>query len=95
VVLAWKTHKPLFDHTGYDGRIGVYEFLYVDEEIQDMIIEGASINKIRNFINSRNFQFMVEDAIEKVKQGLTSLDELIRIIPYRQIVQVYNKNTTR
>jgi type IV pilus assembly protein PilB len=62
--------------TGYRGRVGVYEILINDEQIQDMILRRASSHEItRAAHKSGNFRVMREDALEKAKQGLTTLEE--------------------
>lgn len=74
--------------TGYRGRIGIYELLVVDTDLQDDIAEGAHIHDIREKLLARGFASMVVDAMRKVREGTTTLDEVIRILPYR-----YLKNT--
>lgn len=73
-------------NTGYKGRIGLYELLLVGEELQDMISDGAARHDLRRFTASRGFRNMTLDAMDKASQGLTTLDELTRVLPYRQIV---------
>jgi type IV pilus assembly protein PilB len=62
--------------TGYRGRLGVYEILINDEQIQDMILRRASSHEINRAAHkSGNFRVMREDALEKARQGLTTLEE--------------------
>lgn len=72
--------------TGYRGRIGIFELLIIDESIQNLIFNGASSQAIRQQARKANFQLMLEDALNKVGQGLTSLEEIFRTIPYRQLI---------
>ncbi|MFP4169334.1 MAG: GspE/PulE family protein [Desulfonatronovibrionaceae bacterium] len=63
--------------TGYRGRLGVYEILLNDEQIQGMILRRASSHEIaRAAHKAGNFRMMHEDALEKAKQGLTTLEEI-------------------
>jgi type IV pilus assembly protein PilB len=63
-------------HTGFKGRTGVYEVLVVDEMIQDLILKRRSVHEIRNAaVASGNFKTLKENAIEKVLQGVTTLEE--------------------
>ncbi len=76
---------PACRHTGYKGRVGVYELLMVDEALQDMIAQGAARHEIRQALARKGFRTMTHDALDKVGLGRTTLDELVRVIPYRQI----------
>ena len=62
--------------TGYKGRIGVYEVLMIDDTIQDMIMKNCTAQEIsRSAINSGKLVSLKEDAVEKVIQGHTTLEE--------------------
>ncbi|ATB29291.1 GspE/PulE family protein [Melittangium boletus] len=73
-------------HTGYRGRVGIFELLLVDPGLQDLIVAGAHNARIREHARERGFKTMVDDALEKIAAGLTTLDELIRVVPYRHIL---------
>jgi type II secretory ATPase GspE/PulE/Tfp pilus assembly ATPase PilB-like protein len=73
-------------HTGYRKRVGIFELLLVDAGMQDLIATGAHNAQIRKYAQEHSFKTMVDDALEKIAAGLTTLDELIRVIPYRHIV---------
>jgi type II secretory ATPase GspE/PulE/Tfp pilus assembly ATPase PilB-like protein len=72
--------------TGYSGRIGLYELLVVDENLQGRIADGAPLHEIRRLSRDGGFQTLTHDGLGKVAQGMTTLDELVRVVPYRQIV---------
>lgn len=62
--------------TGFKGRIGVYEVLMIDEIVQDMIMKNCTAQEItRNAIHSGKLVSLKEDAVEKVIQGHTTLEE--------------------
>ena len=63
--------------TGYRGRIGIFEFLPVDEKLSSVIYERRPAEEIHR-VSGRATMF--DDGIAKVKAGITSLDELIRVI---------------
>jgi general secretion pathway protein E len=73
-------------HTGYRKRIGLFELLVLDAGLQDLIAAGAHNAQIRKYAREHFFKTMVDDALEKIAAGLTTVDELIRVIPYRHIV---------
>src|SRR5512145_299439 len=63
-------------HTGYKGRTGVYEVLVIDPMIQDMILKRRSAHEInRAAIDAGSFTTLRDNALEKVLQGVTSLEE--------------------
>ncbi len=73
-------------HTGYRGRVGIYELLMVEPGLQDLIVTGAHNARLREHARQHGFRPMVEDALDKIGAGLTTLDELTRVVPFRHIV---------
>lgn len=67
--------------TGYLGRIGVYELLEVTEEIAGMITDRATDKKILAEARGGGMRSMTEDGFDKARGGITTLDEVIRIVP--------------
>lgn len=66
---------------GYKGRIGVYEGILTDEEVERVIItENPSDREIQKASESQNILTMSEDGIIKVLAGTTSLEELRRVV---------------
>lgn len=70
----------LCNQTGYKGRVGIYEFMRVDETIQRMIMTGASTNDISKYAVSNGMITMRMDGLIKVKKGISSLQELLRVM---------------
>lgn len=68
------------NQTGYRGRLGIYEFLQVDDAIQRMIITDASTNEIKEHALQHGMITMRQDGLLKVKKGLSSVPELLRVI---------------
>lgn len=66
--------------TGYSGRIGVYELLVVTEEIQRLALEQKSSSEIQRMAVAQGMQTMRQDGLMKVKQGFTSIEEVLRVI---------------
>ncbi|HEX8705012.1 MAG TPA: GspE/PulE family protein [Myxococcaceae bacterium] len=73
-------------HTGYRKRVGIFELLMVDPGMQDLIVAGGHNAQLRRYAREHSFKTMVDDALEKIAAGLTTLDELVRVVPYRHIV---------
>jgi type II secretory ATPase GspE/PulE/Tfp pilus assembly ATPase PilB-like protein len=70
------------DETGYKGRVGVFEILLFDDQLRSMIRSNAPPNEIRNVIRGSGIRSFQEEALDKVKAGLTSLEEVFRVIPF-------------
>ena len=66
--------------TGYKGRKGVYEFLRITETIQKMILNRASTRDIHNVAVKEGMLTMRQHGLLKVRMGLTTLEELLRVI---------------
>src|SRR6202166_4259880 len=69
------------NHTGYSGRIGIYELLRVDESIRTIIRTSGNIDQIRATSRSNGMRLIQEDALEKVMNGTTTLEEILRVVP--------------
>ncbi len=66
--------------TGYRGRLGVYEVLEPDEKMRDLIASGASILEMTKLAREIGATPMIADAREKVNAGLTTLEEVLRVL---------------
>jgi len=68
------------NNTGYKGRIGVFEFLRVSETMQRLILRKASTNEIRELAIAEGMHTLRQDGLLKVKQGISCIEELLRVI---------------
>ncbi|MCV3391621.1 GspE/PulE family protein [Campylobacter sp. IFREMER_LSEM_CL2101] len=66
-------------HSGYKGRLMVAEFLFLDHNLKSMIENNANYENILTYALKKGFLTLGRDALEKVKLGLTSVDELRKI----------------
>jgi type IV pilus assembly protein PilB len=73
------------DQTGYRGRIGIYEMLVFDDPVRNAVRNGGRNDEIRMLARNNGMRFMQEYALEKVRQGLTTVDEVLRVIPFESI----------
>ncbi|HEY2109541.1 MAG TPA: ATPase, T2SS/T4P/T4SS family [Candidatus Acidoferrales bacterium] len=69
------------DLTGYKGRIGIYEILAVNNALRTAIREGGRNDEIRALARRNGMRLMHEYALERVKEGMTTLDEVLRVVP--------------
>lgn len=67
-------------NNGYKGRMGVFEIFKIDEDIKSLINSGGTYNEILNKAKSKGFKTLEENLIEKVNLGVTSFDEIIKLI---------------
>lgn len=82
-------HGTGCDHcrdSGYAGRVGIYELLVVDEKFREMINKDPSVSNMRRAFHKSKRATLFEDGIEKVKQGLTTIEEVLRV------TEVYGQN---
>ncbi len=66
--------------TGYHGRTGFYEVMPVTEEIRTLILQRRGADEIQAAAIRAGMRTMLEDGVEKVRQGLTSLVEINRVM---------------
>jgi general secretion pathway protein E len=66
-------------HTGYLGRIAVYELFDVDERIRQQIIEKTSESDIIDQIRAQGVRSMTHDGLLKVWQGITTVSEVMTV----------------
>jgi len=69
------------NHTGYKGRIGLFEVLPITDEIKDLIKQGAAASELRKAAAVLGMKTIKESGIEKLKEGITTVDEILRVIP--------------
>ena len=69
-------------HTGYKGRIAVFENLILNEEVRDAVLKHKSSYEIRNIsLETSGLLTLMEDAISKATAGLTTIEEIFRCVP--------------
>jgi len=66
--------------TGYRGRLGLFEVMDMSEEIEKLTIEHASSDDIKRAAIEQGMTTLLEDGLQKAKQGLTSLEEIYRVV---------------
>lgn len=66
--------------TGFKGRTGIFEVMHVDSELRKLILAKATAETIQEQAVKDGMTTMIEDGLEKVRQGVTTLEELLRVI---------------
>jgi type IV pilus assembly protein PilB len=71
---------PYCRGTGYKGRIGVYELMAVDNEIREMMLQRAPTHVLRQTALEAGMISLKQDAMEKILEGITTMEEALRVI---------------
>jgi type IV pilus assembly protein PilB len=66
--------------TGYFGRTGVFEFMMVNDVLASAITRRESSGELRRLAHSLGFEGLRDDGVEKAREGLTTLEEVIRSV---------------
>ena len=64
---------------GYQGRMGIYELLFMDESLRPLVIARAASSTIAQKAMARGMKTLRYDGWKKVKAGLTTIDEVLRV----------------
>jgi len=66
------------NQSGYKGRIGLYEIMQITPTIRNMILHGKSSDSVRKVAIEEGMKTLRDDGIEKIRQGVTTIEELMR-----------------
>ncbi|MBN2197709.1 type II/IV secretion system protein [Candidatus Wolfebacteria bacterium] len=72
---------PACSNTGYQGRIGIFEVLEVNEELRKFIVSpNFSLSELNSLAKKNGMVTIFEDGIKKIATGITTLEEVLRVI---------------
>ena len=71
------TGCPKCNSTGFRGRVGIFEMFSVNEDLQSMIYDNASLVSLRNKAREMGMRSMREDGVRKVLAGVTTAEEVL------------------
>jgi len=66
-------------HTGYRGRVAIYEIIVVNDKLRELIARGASLSEIKAKSKETGLKSLLESGIKKAEEGLTSIEEVLSI----------------
>lgn len=72
---------PACHYAGYSGRVGVFEVLRLDDALRELVVNGASEADLWRAARTRGFRTLMDDALAKVAEGITTLEEVARVVP--------------
>jgi len=67
-------------HTGYRGRLGLFELMMMNEEIADLIVKRAPLSEVRNAALANGMKTLKSDGFQKVLEGITTVEEVMRVV---------------
>ncbi|MEF9983250.1 MAG: ATPase, T2SS/T4P/T4SS family [Oscillospiraceae bacterium] len=80
-IKLYKAHGCIScNSTGYKGRRGVYEFMQISEEIRHLILKRGTNHEIQKVAIEEGMTTLRDDGFKKVKDGITSIEEVLRVI---------------
>jgi type II secretory ATPase GspE/PulE/Tfp pilus assembly ATPase PilB-like protein len=72
------------NQSGFKGRIGIYELMVLDERFHDPILHRVGAPEFERLGRERGMRSMFEDGLDKAMQGLTTVEELLRVTKISQ-----------
>jgi type II secretory ATPase GspE/PulE/Tfp pilus assembly ATPase PilB-like protein/FixJ family two-component response regulator len=66
--------------SGYKGRVGIHEVLLLDDDVRHLIATGDSFRNIAQTAAARGMSTLLDDARDKIRSGMTSVDEVLRVL---------------
>jgi type II secretory ATPase GspE/PulE/Tfp pilus assembly ATPase PilB-like protein len=67
------------EHTGYRGRVGLYEVLRLSDPIREAFLRRAGIRELRTVASEEGMRALREDGVGKIRAGITTPDEVLRV----------------
>ena len=77
---AWRARGCAKCLQGYRGRVGLFELLVVGPAVQEAIRSGRSLAAIRQLAQDQGMRLLLHDAVEKIREGLTTVAEVVRTL---------------
>ncbi len=71
---------PECNGSGYIGRFGIHEVIEVNDEIRELIMRRGNAREIKEAAVRNGMTTMIDDAVEKASKGLTSIEEVLRVV---------------
>ena len=63
-------------HSGYKGRVGLYEVMETTDELRDLIIQGGNATEIRTLALQQGMITLRRSGLEKIKMGITTFEQV-------------------
>ena len=66
--------------TGYKGRVGVFELMVMTDRLREIVVKDGSTEELRRAALEQGMRTLKQDAIKKVLEGITSFEEMLRVV---------------
>jgi type IV pilus assembly protein PilB len=67
------------NNSGYRGRVALFELMSITDELKELILKGAPVLEIKRLAISQGMQTLRRNGLNKIKEGLTTIDEVVRV----------------
>lgn len=67
-------------HKGYRGRVGIHEVMVMNHALRDAVTDGVSASQLLEIAKAQGMRALLDDALSKLEQGLTSPEEILRLL---------------
>lgn len=64
---------------GYKGRVGIFEIFEMDDDLRELVLKKAPVGEIRKSAEKKGMKSLVEDGLDKISKGATTLEEVLRV----------------
>ncbi|NQT75971.1 MAG: type II secretion system ATPase GspE [Candidatus Omnitrophica bacterium] len=64
-------------HTGYRGRVAIYEIILVNDRLRELISKAAGLGEIKKAVRELELKTLMDSGIKKVEEGITSIEEVL------------------
>lgn len=79
---VWKSNGcTVCNATGYNGRVGLFEYVPITHDIKELILRSAGIKELRALVRNKRVPLLANAASSMVHDGITSVEECLRVIP--------------
>ncbi|MEW6619801.1 MAG: type II secretion system ATPase GspE [bacterium] len=68
------------NYSAFKGRIGIFELLLINDELQELILQKTNAHKIKELAIKSGMKTMQEDGFQKVQRGVTTVEEVLRVV---------------
>ena len=78
---------PACEFQGFKGRLAIMELLKFDAELDELVTQRASLKTMDEHVRERGFDSMADDGLRRVREGLTTVDEVARVVDLTQWIR--------
>jgi len=77
---------PACENQGYKGRMSILELLKFDGDLDELVTRRSSLKTLSDHLRQRGFVSMAEDGMRRVREGLTTVEEVGRVVDLTELI---------